>query len=162
MNARQQRPGLLSPLLGVALGIAAFAALGALSGSRRGDEEALALAAGGAALAAVFTAALALWLHLVNTEARRRLGLRAAVHCAGRGLMLAIPFALLALLADAGMGWDCSGIFAPAALAAIAYGMGGEQIRLGGGHLRNALFPGLAALAASGLWVLISMLPEMF
>ncbi len=161
MDAPRERLGVASPLFGAALGVAAFATLGALGGARRGGGEALGLALGGAALAAASTGALTLWLHLINATVRRRHGLRAAVHSAGRGLMLAVPFALLALVADAGMEWDCSGVFAPAALAAALYAMGGEQVRLGGARLRNAIFPGIAALAVGGLWMLLLMLPEM-
>jgi hypothetical protein len=70
----------------------------------------------------------------------------------GRGAALVVPLAVLALVAELGLEWDCAQVFAPAALASAACAAGGECVRLGGARLRNALVPWAGAMLAAMIW----------
>jgi hypothetical protein len=139
---------------------AAFAAFGGLVGWRVVHN------AIGGGIGAIFGAVFALLavhllvmiLRLTNSKADRD-GISQA---AGTGLLLLLPFAALALVAELLLGWNASQAFASAALVTACGGVGAEVVRRGGGGLRSVLVPAVLAFLLSAAWILLSVLAGRF
>lgn len=73
-----------------------------------------------------------------------------------RGMLAAVPFALLALASRYGLGWDAGQVFAGAAIAAGGGGAALEFSRAGCGRITGAVLPGLWASLVIMAWMLAS------
>jgi len=73
-----------------------------------------------------------------------------------RGMLSAVPFALLALASRYGLGWDAGQVFAGAAIAAGGGGATLEFTRADCGRITGVLLPGLWASLAVMAWMLTS------
>ena len=161
-NAQQQKQlPLLGALLGYPAGLIGLAVLGGLAGLAYGDVEAAVGFAAALVGAVVFTGLLLVLLSRTNREVRQRHGARGVLVPVGRGLTMTLPLVAIGTAAEWALSWDCAQVFGPAALAALAYGAGGEMIRLGGPRIRNMLIPGILAMVFSLIWSLGAMLPGM-
>jgi hypothetical protein len=100
----------------------------------------------------------ALWglLSLVNGKARRQHGPGAFTKAVSSGLLMLLPFTMLAALAELVLGWNAVQPFMTAGVMTAAGLAGAEAVRLGGGRLINAVAPALAGLAFSSLWLVLS------
>ena len=101
---------------------------------------------------------LVMILRLANSKTDRDGISRAA----GTGLLLLLPFAALALVAELLLGWNASQAFASTALVAACGAAGAEVGRRGGAGLRNVLVPAVSAFLLSTAWVLLSVLAGRF
>ncbi len=101
---------------------------------------------------------LVMILRLANSKTDRDRISRAA----GTGLLLLLPFAALALVAELLLGWNASQAFASTALVAACGAAGAEVGRRGGAGLRSVLVPAVSAFLLSTAWVLLSVLAGRF
>jgi len=162
--ALAQPHSLAGAMVGCLAGLVCFATLGAIRWCQYGTgEESLGYAAAGFFVAGLLAAggviALGLALHVVNAHVRAAHGVRGTAWVVGRAMVAVVPFTVLAIIAEA-VGWNAVSIFAPAALAAVAYAAGAETIRLGGGRIVNMIIPGIGSFLFSMLWLLLGALPE--
>ena len=158
---QQKKPPLFSTLPGYPVGLIGLAAMGGLAGRAYGDVG-VAIGFGVAlAVALVFTGLLLVLLSRANRDIRDRHGFRGILVPVGRGLIMTLPLAAIGIAAELAFSWDCTQVFGPAALAALAYGAGGDVIRLGGPRIRNMVIPGILAVVFSLIWSLATILPEM-
>jgi hypothetical protein len=134
----------------------AFAIFGALlASSISGDAAAIPVGA----LLAALAGWLAMWLlrwSLAMTagparEADAARGLFAAMGDAG---IVMLPFAVLAALAQLGLGWQVTQAFVVAALGAGAAAIGAAAVDRGAGRLRTSIIGGLWALLVGAGWML--------
>ncbi len=135
---------------------AAFAAFGGLVGWRV-VHNAIGGGVGaifGALFAFLAVQLLVMILRLVNPRMDRD-GISKA---AATGLLMLLPFAALALVAELLLGWNASQAFASAALVTACGAVGAEVGRRGGGGLRSVLVPAVIAFLLSTAWVLLSIL----
>jgi hypothetical protein len=102
----------------------------------------------------------ALWglLSLVNGRVRRERGPGALAKAISSGLLMLLPFTLLAALAELGLGWNAVQPFMTAGVMTAAGLAGAEAVRLGGGRLANAVVTSLTGLAFSSMWLVLSTL----
>ena len=108
----------------------------------------------GALFAFLAVQLLVMILRLVNPRMDRD-GISKA---AATGLLMLLPFAALALVAELLLGWNASQAFASAALVTACGAVGAEVGRRGGGGLRSVLVPAVIAFLLSTAWVLLSIL----
>ena len=98
-------------------------------------------------------------LALCNPGAfKRPRGLWGLLGAASEGLLLLLPFTILALLAELLLGWNAAQAFAAAGLMASAPGMGAAAMKRGGNRWANLILPSLAGLALSAAWMLLCAL----
>jgi hypothetical protein len=134
--------------------VLAFAAFGGLVGWRMGASP-LSSAAGlvvGAAFAFGATYLLVQAIHVTHPG----LGRDAIQEAASNGLLLILPFAVLALVAELLLGWNASQTFSSAGLMTACGAVGVEVSRRGGGRLRSMLVPTAIAAAAAAAWMILS------
>jgi hypothetical protein len=134
----------------------AFAIFGALlARSVSGNAAAIPVGALLAALAGWLAMGLLRWLLAMTTgragEADGARGLSAAMGDAGIAML---PFAVLASLAQLGLGWQVTQAFVVAALSAGAAATGAVAVSRGAGGLRTAIVGGLWALLVGAGWML--------
>lgn len=102
-------------------------------------------------------AALALRMMLAAAAgpARREHGFRMVSRSAGQGMVLLVPFALLAALAELALGWSAVQAFAAAGLMGSAAAAAAATARLGAPPLRSAVLAGVWSLVVAGAlqWV---------
>jgi hypothetical protein len=134
--------------------VLAFAAFGGLVGWRVGAS---ALSTGaGAVVGAAFALAGTYLLVLALTLAHPGLGRAVILEAAATGLLLLLPFAILALAAEILLGWKASQVFSSASLMTACGAVGVEVSRRGGGKLRSMLVPTVTAFLLSTAWVVLS------
>ena len=134
--------------------VLAFVAFGGLVGWRMG-ASALSSGAGVVAGAAFAFAGTYLLIQAL-TLAHPGLARAAVLEAAATGLLLLLPFAILALAAEILLGWKASQVFSSAGLMTACGAVGVEVGRRGGGKLRSMLVPSAIAFALSAAWVLLS------
>ncbi len=136
-----------------------FAALTALvAGDAPGLPVLILLGLLGLLGGALALALLTLFLSLVNGAVRREHG-RAAVRLAvNGGFLLLVPFTVLALVAELGLGWEAAAGFAAAGIITAAGAAGAELTRLGGRRLPAVLLPMLAGIGLSAAWLVAAQL----
>lgn len=137
--------------------VASFAAFGALVGWRIGDSS-LVAAGLGAVLGALFALLGTYLLVLVLVLANPRLGRDVVGEATATGLLLLLPFAVLALAAELALGWNASQTFSSAGLMTACGAVGVEVGRRGGAGLRSVLVPTVIAFLLSTAWVSLSAL----
>jgi hypothetical protein len=103
-----------------------------------------------------FVGSLGGLLYLVNSRVRQQHGTGALIKAVSSGLLMLLPFTMLAALAELGLGWNAVQPFMTAGVMTAAGLAGAEAVRLGGGRLINAVVPALAGLAFSSLWLVLS------
>ena len=79
------------------------------------------------------------------------LGRDAVQEAAANGLLLLLPFAVLALVAELLLGWNASQTFSSAGLMTACGAVGVEVSRRGGGQLRSMLVPTAIAFATAAV-----------
>ena len=134
--------------------VIAFAAFGGLVGWRMGASP-LSCGVGlvvGAAFAFGATYLLIGAIHLTHPG----LGRDAVQEAAANGLLLLLPFAVLALVAELLLGWNASQTFSSAGLMTACGAVGVEVSRRGGGQLRSMLVPTAIAFATAAVWMILS------
>ncbi|MDD4169314.1 MAG: hypothetical protein PHD36_03485 [Desulfotomaculaceae bacterium] len=76
------------------------------------------------------------------------------------GMLFMIPFTVLAVLAQFGLGWNAVMPFASAAIMTAAATAGSEVVKKGAQGIKNMLIPaGLAFVLSTGWMMLVAMLP---
>lgn len=134
--------------------VLAFAAFGGLVGWRMGASP---LSSGaGAVVGAAFAFGATYLLVQAITLAHPGLGREAVLEAAATGLLLLLPFAVLALVAELLLGWNASQAFSSAGLMTACGAVGVEVSRRGGGRLRSMLVPTGIAVALAVAWMVLS------
>jgi hypothetical protein len=116
------------------------------------------LAFGLVVVALIGLAVLSVVLHLLNPEVARAHGKPAAFVAVASGMVMVIPFAVLALIAELVLHWSAAQAFATAGVMTGAAGIGVEISRLGPGRKANALVPALAGGLFVVVWILFGTL----
>jgi len=80
-----------------------------------------------------------------------RAGVKTAV---SRGFLLLVPFTVLALAAEWGLGWQAAGAFTAAGIMTGSTAVGVELAQAGGGKLRSLLLPVLGGAAVTSGWMI--------
>jgi hypothetical protein len=96
-------------------------------------------------------------LHLVNPEITHTHGALATLVAVASGMLLVIPFTVLALIAELALGWSAAQPFATAAIMTGATGVGVELSRLGASRLANTVLPALAGGLFVAAWMLVQV-----
>lgn len=149
--------GVAGRLLPVQVWIApvlAFAAFGALVGTRISAN--LVAVAAAVIIGALFAFLAAHVLVLVLGLVHPHLGADKVHEAAAIGLLLLLPFAVLALAAELLLGWNASQVFSSAGLMTACGAVGVELGRRGGTGLRSVLLPTVIAFLLSAAWVSLS------
>jgi hypothetical protein len=99
----------------------------------------------------------ALWglLSLVNGKVLRERGPGAIAEAVSKGLLMLLPFTILAALAELGLGWNAVQPFMTAGVMTAASFAGAEAIRLGGGRMTNVVVASATGLAFSTAWLVL-------
>jgi uncharacterized membrane protein (UPF0136 family) len=134
--------------------VLAFAAFGGLVGWRIGASPLS--TASGLVVGAAFAFAATYLLVGAITLAHPGLGREAVLEAASTGLLLLLPFAVLALVAELILGWNASQTFSSAGLMTACGAVGVEVSRRGGGTLRSMLVPTAIAVALAAAWMILS------
>jgi hypothetical protein len=106
--------------------------------------------------AAAFVAALWVLLALVNGKVRREQGAGALAKAVSSGLLMLLPFTVLAALAEVALGWNAVQPFMTAGVMAAAGFASAEASRLGGSRIGNMVVTSLAGLALSSAWLILA------
>ncbi len=109
-------------------------------------------------LALLLLALLAASLHAVNPEVARTHGGVAALVAVSSGMLMVLPFTVLALIAELVLGWSAAQAFATAGVMTGAAGVGVEMSRLGPPKLANALLPALCGGLLVAAWIAAGLL----
>ena len=134
--------------------VLAFAAFGGLVGWRIGASPLS--TASGLVVGAAFAFAATYLLVGAITLAHPGLGREAVLEAASTGLLLLLPFAVLALVAELLLGWNASQTFSSAGLMTACGAVGVEVSRRGGGTLRSMLVPTAIAVALAAAWMILT------
>ena len=134
--------------------VLAFAAFGGLVGWRIGASPLS--TASSLVVGAAFAFAATYLLVGAITLAHPGLGREAVLEAASTGLLLLLPFAVLALVAELLLGWNASQTFSSAGLMTACGAVGVEVSRRGGGTLRSMLVPTAIAVALAAAWMILS------
>jgi hypothetical protein len=110
----------------------------------------------GLLLALACLAGLAGLLLLVNPSLRQGAGYTGALDAVARGYLVAVPFTLLALLADLAFGWGAATAFIQAAIMTSGAAVGAELMRRSGQKITYMLAPMAGAFAFSIIWIAYS------
>ncbi len=134
----------------------AFAIFGALLASSVSADAAAIPIGALLAAAAGWLAVLLLrgLLAVMAVPAREADGARGLVAAMGDAGIVMLPFAVLAALAQLGLGWQVTQAFVVAALGAGAAAIGAVAVSRGAGKLLTAIVGGLWALAVGAGWML--------
>ena len=81
---------------------------------------------------------------------------RFARDAVGTGMLFMIPFAVLAVLALAILGWNAVMPFASAAITTAAATSGTEAMKRGAKGLKNVMIPTLVAMVLSTVWMMLT------
>jgi hypothetical protein len=137
--------------------VASLAALGALTGLHLGSSEALFAAAGAAViLGEVAILLLRALLHVGNGSVRAEHGAQVVRAAVDEGFLMLLPFAVLALLAELGLGWESVQAFAAAGLLTSGGLAGSAMTAKGGSALYNVIMPMSVMAAAVTGWALLA------
>ena len=137
------------------LAFACFGTLGGLAaapGSSTGDVVALALA--GFLIGLAVRAILIGLLGSLNPALLRDKGAASISASVDKGLLLLIPFTVMATISRLGLDWDAALVFTSAALMTSAGAAGSEVVRLGGRSLPSMVAPLAVGIASSILWAI--------
>jgi hypothetical protein len=141
-----------------AVALCCFGLLGALANRRGNPGVEAALFCGGSALVFtwIFLKTLGGLVYATNAPIRHTCGWAGIKLALGRGFVLIVPFTVLALIAEFGLGWHATQAFASAGIMSAGAAVGADLIRLGGRKLPSFALPMLAALAFSAVWLGLS------
>lgn len=114
-------------------------------------------ALGLAVLALLGLAVLAGLLHMLNPEVAQTHGGVASLTAVASGMLMLIPFTVLALIAELALGWSAAQAFATAGIMTGAAGIGVEMGRLGPPKVANALLPTAWGGLFVAIWVVASL-----
>ena len=87
---------------------------------------------------------------------RQGAGYMGGLDMVARGFLIAIPFALLALLAELAFDWAAATAFIQAAIMTSGAAVGVELVRGTGQKMRNMIIPMAGAFAFSIIWIAYS------
>jgi len=99
-------------------------------------------------------------MHILNGEVVRAHGALAALGAVASSMLMLLPFAVLALIAELALGWQAVQAFASAGIMVGAAGIGGEMARLGPPRALNTLVPLGAGGLFAGAWVVFGALVQ--
>lgn len=138
--------------------LACFAILSWLNGRYVGSGagEVAAYTVIGLLIAAACLAGLAALTLLAEPSLRQGAGYAGGLDAVARGFLIAIPFTLLALLADLAFGWNAATAFIQAAIMTSGAAVGTELARRGEPKLRYMLICMGGAFAFSIIWIAYS------
>jgi hypothetical protein len=138
-----------------AVALCCFGVLGALANRRGNLGVEAAVFCGGSTLVItwIFMKALGGLVYATNAPIRQSCGWTGIKLVLGRGFVLIVPFTVLALIADFGLGWHATQAFATAGIMSAGAAVGADLIRLGGSKLPSFALPMLGALAFSAIWL---------
>ncbi len=108
----------------------------------------------------VWLAVLAGIVHVMNPEIARTYGGGAALVPVATGMLMLVPFTVLALVAELALGWSAAQAFAAAGIMTGAGAVGMEIGRLGPRKLLNSLVPAAGGVLLIVLWTLLSALAQ--
>jgi hypothetical protein len=97
-------------------------------------------------------------LHVLNPDLARRYGPLAALVPVASGMLLVVPFTVLALIAELVLHWSAAQAFATAGVMTGAAAIGMETSRLGSARMANSLVPSLAGGLFVAAWMLTNAL----
>ncbi|MGE4072293.1 MAG: hypothetical protein AB7E72_14075 [Lysobacterales bacterium] len=139
--------------------VASLATLGALTGLHLGATEAMFAGAGAALILGEFAIVLLrALLHAGNGSVRAEHGTQVVRAAVDEGLLMLLPFAALALLAELGFGWESVQAFAAAGLLTAASLAGSTLTAKGGSAVYNALAPMAVMLPTVAAWAMLAAL----
>jgi hypothetical protein len=84
----------------------------------------------------------------------RKMGRRGVKTAVSRGFCLLIPFTILALAAESGLGWQAAGAFAATGIMTSSTAVAAELARSGAGKLSSSLLSLLGGAAMTSGWML--------
>jgi hypothetical protein len=133
--------------------IASLAALGALTGRHLGSAEAVFAGA----LAGLILGEASVWvlralLQAGNVSVRTEHDVAVVRTAVDEGFLMLLPFAVLALVAELGLGWNSVQAFAAAGLLTAGGLAGSAMTAQGGSAFYNAVIPMLLMAAAVTGW----------
>lgn len=139
--------------------VASLATLGALTGRHLGTSEAVFAAAGAALILGEFAILLLrALLHAGNGSVRAEHGTQVVRAAVDEGLLMLLPFAALAVLAELGFGWESVQAFATAGLLTAASLAGSTLAAKGGSAIYNAVVPAAVMLPTAAAWAMLATL----
>ncbi|MBU0609175.1 MAG: hypothetical protein KKI08_14915 [Armatimonadetes bacterium] len=94
-------------------------------------------------------------VHVMNPEIAQSHGSGAALVPVATGMLMIVPFTVLALVAEFSLGWSATQAFAAAGLMTGAGGVGVEIGRLGPRKLLNSLVPAGGGALFVVIWMLL-------
>lgn len=97
-------------------------------------------------------------LSVLNPALVRMHGGQAGLVAVVSGMLLIVPFTVLALIADLGLGWSAAQTFATAGVMTGSAAVGMEMSKLGLGRLANSVVPSLAGGLFVVVWMLLNAL----
>ena len=144
------------------LTVVCFAVLGWLTGQHleRGGGLAVVFAALGVLFGLLGLGVMGWILDLSAPAARRTHGQGAIQGAVSRGFLLLLPFTVLALVAEVGLGWNTVQAFASAGIMLAGAAVGAEMGKLEEGRPLLALAPALAAAALAFAWMMVGLLAQ--
>jgi len=99
-------------------------------------------------------------VHVMNPEITRTYGGGAALVPVATGMLMVVPFTVLALIAELSLGWSAAQAFAAAGLMTGAGAVGMEIGRLGPRKLLNSLVPAGGGMLFVVVWMLLGALVQ--
>ena len=99
-------------------------------------------------------------VHVINPEIAQAHGSGAALVPVATGMLMIVPFTLLALVAELLLGWSATQAFAAAGLMTGAGAVGVEIGRLGPRKLLNSLVPAAGGMLFVVVWMLLGALGQ--
>ena len=111
-----------------------------------------------AAMGLIWLGVLTGIVHVMNPEIAQTHGGMAALTPVATGMLMVVPFTVLALVAELALGWSAAQAFAAAGLMTGAGAVGMEVSRLGSSKLLNSLVPAGGGVLFVVIWMLASAL----
>ena len=99
---------------------------------------------------------LALLLLVLNPQARRQNGWGGVAATIPRGLIMLVPFTVLALFAHFWLHWNSAQLFVSSGLMAAGAAIGFEMARIGGGRIAGAVLPAVWSALLAIIWMFFS------
>lgn len=134
------------------VGPVCFALFGWLTAARLSLElsQMLGFALFGALFAFASACVISLVLFVVNHE----IGLSGVWAAVGKGFLMMIPFAVLAVVAEVGLHWNAVQAFASVGLMSAGAAAGMELAKINGKPLANGAVPALSAVLLALVWAM--------
>jgi len=157
-----QRVSTAAGVANLALVLACITTLGWLTArhTTASPGEAFAVGFGLMVMALIWLGVLTGIVHVMNPEIARTHGSGAALVSVATGMLMIVPFTVLALFAELALGWSAAQAFAAAGLMTGAGAVGMEIGRLGPRKLLNSLVPAGGGMLFVMIWMLTGALMQ--